>query len=131
MLAEKKDGRTGADSANAGCLKIFSPRRRSPDRQAPPDQLSAHFPGQNLARRLRAYNLERTSEFAIRPACYSSSPFQEPALHNRATGGVRDGAAPLSRSGVCKAAGPGEIEPGLRSPAGCCLTLFLPCHFLP
>src|SRR5580704_12578481 len=122
MLAENKDGRTEADNASAGSPKISFPPRCSPDRSMPPDQLSALFPGQNLARRLRACNLVRTSVFAIRSACWLSSLIQKPISRSRAAPVVRDAAALLSRSGGCKAAGPGEIEPDPRSPAEYCLT---------
>src|SRR5579864_6156388 len=121
MLPEKKDGHIWADNANGGCLKIFSPQRHPPDRQVPQDQLSALFRGQNPAGRLRVCSLERTSEFAIRSACCSSSPSQEPASRSQAAPGVRAVAAPLSTSGGCKAAGLMESEPGPRSPAEYCL----------
>src|ERR1700722_17381252 len=122
MLAEKKDGHTWADSASAGSLRIFSRLRCSPDRWAPQAQLSALFRGQNLARRLRAYSPERTSEFAVRCACCFSSPSRELALRSQAARGVRGVAEPLSTSGGCKAAGLMESEPGPRWPAECCLT---------
>src|ERR1700722_5011757 len=122
MLAEKKDRRSGADNASAGCPEIFSRQRCPPDRLAGQDQPSGLFPGQNLARRPRAYSPERTSEFAIRSACYSPSPIQELASHNQAVPDARAAAAPLSTSGGCKVAGLMESEPAPRSPAECCLT---------
>src|ERR1700722_913573 len=122
MPAEKKDRHTVADNASADCPKIFFPQRCSPDRSASPDQLSALSPAQNPVRRLRAYNPVRTSEFAIRPACGSSSLIQKRVSHSRAAPGVPAAAAPLSTSDECKAAAPTESEPGLRSPAEYCLT---------
>src|ERR1700679_376005 len=122
MPAEKKDCRTAADNASADSLKIFFLQRCSPDRWAVIDQLSALFPGQNLAAQPRGYNLARTSEFVIRPACCFSSLGQKPASHNRATPGARDAAALLSTLGGCKAAGPKENEPDLRSLAKYCPT---------
>src|SRR5579863_4376509 len=116
MPAEKKDRRSGADNASAGWLRIFCLPRCPPDRWAPKGQLSAPFRGQNLAGRLRVYSLARTFEFAIRSACCSSSPIQELASRSRATASGRAAAALPSTSGGYKAAGPGEIEPGLRSP---------------
>src|SRR5271169_4186998 len=122
MPAEKKGGRTGADNVSAGWLRIFSLQRCSPDRWAPLDQLSGLFPEQNPVRRLRVYNLARTSGFAIRSACRFSSPNQKPASRNRATPGARAAAALLSTSGGCKAAGLTESEPGPRSLAEYCRT---------
>src|ERR1022692_634313 len=121
MPAEKKDGHTGADNANAGSASIFAPKHCFPDRSGP-DQLSALCRGQNPGAPLRVYSLERTSELAIRPACCSSSPIQKPASGNRASPGVQAAAALPSRSDGYKAAGPREIEPGLRSPGEYCLT---------
>src|SRR5450432_636774 len=122
MLAEKKDGRSGADNANVDYLEISSRQRCPPDRLAGQDQPSALFREQNLARRLRAYSPVRTSEFAIRCVCCSPSPIQELALRSRATPAGRAGAALLSMSGGCRAAGLKESEPGLRSPAEYFLT---------
>src|ERR1700691_3583094 len=122
MPAEKKDRRTVVDNASADSPKIFFQQRCSLDRSAQPDQLSELFPKQNPAKLLHAYNLARTSEFAIRPACCSSLLGQKPASHSRATAGVRGGAALLSTWGGCKAAGPGESEPGPQSPAKHCPT---------
>src|SRR5450631_3524194 len=115
MPAEKKDGHIVADNASAGCPGTVFQRQRLPDHYHLPDQLSVPFQGQNRARQLRAYNLARTSEFVIRPACCLSSPMQKLVLRNRAVPGVPGAAALLSRWGGCKAAGPGEIEPGPRS----------------
>src|SRR5580692_1099444 len=122
MTAEKKDGHTGAGTSNADYPRIVFPQRRLPDLHHSPDQLSELCRGQNPGEPLRAYSPERTSEFAIPPACCSSSPIQEPASHNRAAPGVQAAAALPSRSDGYKAAGQGEIEPGLRSPGKYCPT---------
>src|SRR6266566_6734197 len=121
MPAEKKDGQTGADNANADSPNIFLLTRCLPDRQAP-DQLSAPFRGQNPGGPRRVYSPARTSEFAIQSACCSSSPGQKPASGSRAFAGVRAAAALPSTWGGCKAAGLMESEPGLRSPEEYCLT---------
>src|SRR5580700_6468771 len=113
MPAEKKDGHSGAGTSNADYPRIVFPQRRLPDLHRSPDQLSGLCGGQNPGAPLRAYSLERTSEFAIRPACCSSSPNQKPASHSRATPGVQAEAALPSRSDEYKAAGREEIEPGL------------------
>src|SRR5208337_2368712 len=121
MPAEKKDGQIGADNENAGSVSIFAPKHCFPDRSGP-DQLSALCRGQNPGGPVRVYSLERTSELAIRPACCSPSPIQKRASGNRASPGARAAAALPSRSDGYKAAGPGEIEPGLRSPGEYCRT---------
>src|SRR5580700_951213 len=120
MPAEKKDGYTGADNANADSANIFAPPDCFPDRSGP-DQLSVLSRGQNPGGPLRGYSLERTSEFAIRPAYRSSSPVQKPASRNRAAPGVRAAAALPSRWGGYKAAGPREIARGPRSHGKYCL----------
>src|ERR1700678_92783 len=122
MTAEKKDGHSGADSASADSPGISFPQRCSPDRWAPQDQLWELFRGQNPARLLHACSPERTSVFAIRPACCSSSPGRKPASRNRATPGVRGAAALRARLDGYRVAGPGKIEPDLRSPGEYCLT---------
>src|SRR5437016_6089173 len=121
MPAEKKDRHTGADNANGDSPNIFLLKRCSLDHQAP-DPLSAPFRGQNPGGPLRAYNLARTSEFAIQSAYCSSSPGQKPASGSQAVAGVRAAAVLPSRWGGCKAAGLMESEPGLRSPEEYCLT---------
>src|SRR5271165_6884986 len=121
MPAEKKDGHTGADTASAGSVDIFSPKRCFPDRLAP-DPLSALCRGQNPGEPLRVCSLERTSELGIRFACYSSSPIQKRASDSRAAPGALAAAVFPSMSDAHKAAGPGEIEPDLRSPAKYCRT---------
>src|SRR5579863_5068272 len=121
MPAEKKDGHSEADNANAGSARIFARQHCFPDRSGP-NQLSALCRGQNLAGPLRVYSLEHTSEPAIRPACCSSSPIQRPASDNRASPGGQGVVALPAMSDGYKAAGPGEIEPALRSPAEYCLT---------
>src|SRR5271168_4724399 len=115
MPAGKKDGHSAADNASVDYPRTVFPQRRPPDLHHSPDPLSEPFPGQNLARPPRAYSRERTSEFATRSACCSSSPIQKPVSNNRAAPGVPAGAALPSTSDGYKAAGPGEIEPGLRS----------------
>src|ERR1035438_4294858 len=115
MPAEKKDGHTGADNANAGSASIFALPYCFPDRPGP-DRLSALCPGQNPGGPLRAYSLERSSELAIQPACCFSSPVQERASDNRASPGVQPAAVLPSKSDGYIAAGPREVEPGLRSP---------------
>src|SRR5580704_12872856 len=117
MPAEKKDRRNGADSASAGYPKIFSRQRCLLYRWAVINQLSALFPGQSLAGRLRAYNLARTSEFAIRPVCCWSWLIQRLASRSRAVAHDRGAAALLSTSDEYKAAGLVESERGLRWPA--------------
>src|SRR5436853_167733 len=87
MPAEKKDRHTGADNANGDSQNIFLLKRCSLDHQAP-DPLSAPFRGQNPGGPLRAYNLARTSEFAIQSAYCSSSPGQKPASGSQAVAGV-------------------------------------------
>src|SRR5580693_6563542 len=119
MPAEKKDGHSEADNANAGSARIFAPQHCFPDRSGP-NQLSALCRGQNPAGPLRVYSLGRTSELAIRPACCSSSPVQKPASDNRASPGVQAAAALPSMSDGYKAAGPRGVEPGLRSPEKYC-----------
>src|SRR5271169_650735 len=121
MPAEKKDGHTGADNANAGSASIFAPKHCFPDRSRP-DQLSALCRGQNPGGLLRGYSRERSSALAIRSACCSSSPIQKRASDNRASPGVQAAVVFPSRSDGYKAAGPGEIEPGLQSPEEYCLT---------
>src|SRR5450631_1786104 len=121
MPAEKKDGRTGADNGSADSPRISCPKHCFPDRSGP-DQLSALCRGQNPGGPLREYSQERTSELAIRPACCSSSPIQKRASGNRAAPGVQAAAALPSKSDGYKAAGPREIEPGLRSLGEYCLT---------
>src|SRR5271156_3604685 len=120
MPAEKKDRRIAADNASADSPEIFFLPRCPPDRSPAADQPSELFPTQNLAARLRACNPARTSEFAIRPACCSSSPIRKPAAHSREAASARAAAAPLATSDGYKAAGPAEIEPGPRSPAKYC-----------
>src|ERR1035438_3095598 len=121
MPLEKKDGRNGADNANADFAGIFVPKQRFPDHSRP-EQLSAPSREQNLAGLLRAYSQERSSELASRPACCFSSPIQEPASRNRASPDVHGAAAFPSKSDGCKAAGLKESEPGLRSPGEYCRT---------
>src|SRR5271166_375525 len=122
MPAEKRDGRSEADNVSAGSPKIFFRQRCFPDRQAPRDRLSGLFPRQNRVRRLRVYNLARTSEFAIRPACCFFSLIQKSVSRSRAAPGVRDAAALLSTLDGCKAAGLRENEPGPQSLAEYCPT---------
>src|SRR5579863_4855233 len=121
MPAEKKDRHTGADNANADSSNIFAPKRCFPDHSAP-DPLSALSRAQNPAAPPRECSPERTSEFANRSACCSSSPVQKPASDNRASAGAPAATAPPSTSAGYKAAAPTEIEPGLRSPGEYCLT---------
>src|SRR5580700_5370177 len=121
MSAEKKDGHSEADNANAGSASTFPPQHCFPDRSGP-DRLSALCRGQNPGAPLRVYSLERTSELAIRPACCSSSPIQKPSSGNRASPGGPGVVALPSKSDGHKAAGPRGIEPGLRSPGEYCLT---------
>src|SRR5271155_231131 len=121
MPAEKKDGHSEADNANAGSASIFAPQHCFPGRSGP-NQLSALCRGQSPGAPLRVYSLERTSEFAIRPACCSSSPIQKPASDNRASPDGQGAVALPSTSDGYKAAGPREIEPAPRSPAEYCLT---------
>src|SRR5580692_5053368 len=122
MTAEKKDGHTGAGTSNADYPRIVFPQRRLPDLHHSPDQLSELCRGQNPGEPLRAYSPERTSEFAIPPACCSSSPNREPASRNQAAPGVQAAAALPSRSDGYKAAGPAEIELDPLWPAEYCLT---------
>src|SRR5271166_3399237 len=121
MPAEKKDGQIGADNVNAGSVSIFAPKHCFPDRSGP-DQLSALCRGQNPGGPLRVYSLGRTSELAIRPACCSSSPIQRRASDSRQAPSAQAAAVFPSMSDAHKAAGPGEIEPGLRSPEKYCRT---------
>src|SRR5580698_2438064 len=121
MPAEKKDGHSGADNANAGSARIFATQHCFPDRSGP-NQLSALCRGQNPGAPLRVYSLERTSELAIRPAYCSSSLIQKPASDNPASPGVPAVVALPSTSDGCKAVGPREIEPDLRWPGEYCLT---------
>src|SRR5450755_760672 len=120
MPAEKKDGHIVADNASAGCPGTVFPQQRLPDHYHLPDQLSVPSQEQNRVGQLRACSLARTSEFVIRPACCLSSPIQKLVLRNRAAPSFQAAAALLSRLGGCKAAGPGEIEPGLQSPEEYC-----------
>src|SRR2546421_10097884 len=110
MTAERKDGQTGADSANVDSPNIFYLQRCFPGRSAP-DQLSALCREQNPAGPRSAYSLERTSGFVIRCACCSSSPDQGRASGNPATRGVPAAAALLSTLCGCIAAGLREIGP--------------------
>src|SRR5580698_2088722 len=119
MPAEKKDRHTGADTESAGSVGIFSPKRCFPDRLAP-DPLWALCRGQNPGGPLRACSLERTSELGIRFACYSSSPMQRRASDSRGAPGALAAAVFPSMSDAHKAADPGEIEPGPRSPEKYC-----------
>src|SRR5882762_8443134 len=105
MPAEKTDGQSEADSANADYPGIVFPQRCFPDRHLP-DQLSELFPEQNPEAPLHVYSLEHTSECAIRPACCSSSPGQKLASRSQAAPGVLAVAALLSTSVECKVAGP-------------------------
>src|SRR5438046_9700495 len=115
MPAEKKDGQTGADNANADSPNIFLLKRCLPDRQAP-DQLSAPFRGQNPGGPRRVYSPARTSEFAIQSACCSSSPGQKPTSGRRAFAVVRALASVPYTSAACKSVGLVESGPGPRSP---------------
>src|ERR1022692_3639073 len=119
MPAEKKDGQTGADNAPTGCAKIAPPTPCFPSHQGP-GQRSVLCRERNPATPVGLNSPERSSEFAIRCACYFSWPNQKPASSSQTGRGVQLAAGPPATSGVCKAAGPEGIEPDPQSPGECC-----------
>src|ERR1017187_31293 len=118
MTAEKKDGHTEADSVHTGFGRILPPRLLPSDRESV--QPSALSREQNPAVPVDLHSRERSSECASRCACYFSSPNQKQVSGNRATRDVQLAAGSRATSGVCRAAAPGEIEPGPQSLEECC-----------